>query len=263
MAERTPDAPLVLIVDDEPALVKGLALTFEREGFTVASAEEGREALEAARRTRPDVVILDLMLPGLSGLDVCRSLRGDADPRVRSVPVIMLTARDDDIDKVVGLEVGADDYVTKPFNSRELVARTRAVLRRRELDRQAAAPTGVTAPDAPVAGATAPASPLRFGSLVIDPVRRRVTVAGRSPALTATEFDLLAYLAASPGRVYSREQLLSAVWGYEFGGADRTVDVHVRRLREKIEDDPSDPVFVLTSWGRGYYFNDALDAAAL
>lgn len=254
MAETTADAPKLLIVDDEPALVKGLTLTFEREGFTVGSAAEGREALAAVRATVPDVVILDLMLPGLSGLDICRTLRSDPDPRVRTVPVIMLTARDDDIDKVVGLEVGADDYVTKPFNSRELVARTRAVLRRRELDR-AAAGAG------PAVGET-PGSPLlRFGPLVIDPVRRRATAGGRPVPLTATEFDLLAYLAGSPGRVYSREQLLSAVWGYEFGGADRTVDVHVRRLREKIETDPSQPVFVLTAWGRGYYFNDALDGA--
>jgi DNA-binding response OmpR family regulator len=252
-ADRRPaEGATILIVDDEASLTKGLRLTFEREGFNVLTAAGGHEALRLLADEPPDLVILDLMLPGVGGLDVCRRLRADADARVRGVPVIMLTARDDDIDKVVGLEVGADDYVTKPFNSRELVARARAVLRRRELDLLSAAPAGTPAAE--------PERPLRFRDLVIDTARRRVTVGHRVVPLTATEFDLLAFLAASPGRVYAREQLLSAVWGYEFTGADRTVDVHVRRLREKLEADPARPVYVLTSWGRGYCFNDSLGA---
>jgi DNA-binding response OmpR family regulator len=242
----------VAIIDDETALVRGLSLTFEREGFRVLSAGDGEQALRLVRRERPDLVILDLMLPSVDGLDVCRRLRADDDPTVRGVPIIMLTARDDDIDKVVGLEVGADDYVTKPFNPRELVARVRAVLRRRELDRQSAE----------VGPETGRPAVMKSGDLVIDLAKRRVSVSGRPVSLTATEFDLLVHLAASPGRVYSREELLTSVWGYEFAGADRTVDVHVRRLREKIEPEPSSPTYVLTSWGRGYYFNDALEGGA-
>ncbi|MEW6032044.1 MAG: response regulator transcription factor [Bacillota bacterium] len=266
---KAANPPAILIVDDEAGLVKGLSLTFEREGFRVVSAGDGQEALRLIASGPPDVVILDLMLPGLSGLDVCQRLRADTDPAVRGVPVIMLTARDDDVDKVVGLEVGADDYVTKPFNSRELVARARAVLRRRELDRQSASgrdpgPAGGArgaAGGAPASGSDRAEGRLVFGELVIDTERRRVSRRGRPIPLTAREFDLLAFLAASPGRVYSREQLLTAVWGYEFAGADRTVDVHVRRLREKLEPDPPRPVYVLTSWGRGYYFSDALEGA--
>jgi len=247
--------PTVLIVDDEDALVRGLRLTFEREGFRVLAAGDGPAAVRLARTERPDLIILDLMLPGIGGLEVCRRLRGDADPRARSVPIIILTARDDDVDKIVGLEVGADDYVTKPFNSRELVARTRAALRRRDLDRLSAA--GGTTPD-PGSGpaSSGSLSPLAFAGLVIDPARRRAVRDGRNAGLTATEFDLLLHLAASPGRVFTREQLLQAVWGYDFAGADRTVDVHVRRLREKIEPDPAHPTYVLTSWGRGYFFGD-------
>ncbi len=258
--------PTVLIVDDEDALVRGLRLTFEREGFRVLAAGDGPAAVRLARTERPDLIILDLMLPGIGGLEVCRRLRGDTDPSARSVPIIILTARDDDVDKIVGLEVGADDYVTKPFNSRELVARTRAALRRRDLDRLGA--TGGTDPVPGTAGGTTPGagpgrstsgnlSPLAFAGLAIDPARRRAVRDGRTAGLTATEFDLLLHLAASPGRVFTREQLLQAVWGYDFAGADRTVDVHVRRLREKIEPDPAQPTYVLTSWGRGYFFSDA------
>ncbi len=252
--------PSILLVDDETALTKGLRLTFEREGFRVLVAADGEEALRLAGADRPDLVVLDVMLPVIGGFEVCRRLRADPDPRVRGVPIIMLTARDDEVDKVVGLEVGADDYVTKPFSSRELVARARAALRRRELDRMAGPAGALAGGPGPVpvsAGGPAPgALPMRHGDMVVDPLRRRVTVAGREVPLTATEFDLLAFLAASPGRVYDREQLLAAVWGYEFGGADRTVDVHVRRVREKIEPDPARPTYVLTSWGKGYYFND-------
>lgn len=269
---RPTDSPVILLVDDEASLTKGLRLTFEREGFRVLVAADGREALETVRENSPDLVVLDLMLPVISGMDVCRRLRSDPDPALRGVPIIMLTARDDEVDKVVGLELGADDYVTKPFNSRELVARVRAALRRRELDRMASARPGFPFPGGLGPRAEDPAgarrgaaepelAPITLGDMVIDPERRRVTVGGRPANLTATEFDLLAYLAASPGRVYQREQLLTAVWGYEFAGADRTVDVHIRRLREKIEPDPSNPAYVLTSWGRGYYFNDALDTA--
>ncbi len=271
--ERRAQTPAILIVDDEAGLVKGLRLTFEREGFHVVEARDGEEGLRLASSVRPDLVILDLMLPVVGGLDVCRRLRADPDPRVRGIPIIMLTARDDEVDKVVGLEVGADDYVTKPFNSRELVARARAALRRRDLDRtglaagdgvgagsEAASGLGSAAASGVGAGVAGPASEttLTFGEMVIDPIRRRAIIGGRMATLTATEFDLLFHLASSPGRVYSREQLLQAVWGYEFGGADRTVDVHIRRLREKIEPDAARPTYVLTSWGRGYFFNDGL-----
>lgn len=254
--DRRAPGPAILIVDDEAGLVKGLSLTFEREGFRVVTAGDGGEGLRLAASSHPDLIILDLMLPVLGGLEVCRRLRADPDPRVRGVPIIMLTARDDDVDKVVGLEVGADDYVTKPFNSRELVARARAALRRRELDG-----AGLASPGASDAWAGQPGTTLERGGMVIDPARRRVSIGGRVAPLTATEFDLLFHLASSPGRVYSREQLLAAVWGYEFAGADRTVDVHVRRLRGKIEPDPARPTYVLTSWGRGYSFNDAPAAA--
>ena len=252
-----PEGPVVLLVDDEPGLTKGLRLTFEREGFRVLVAGDGAEALRLAVSARPDLVLLDLMLPVVGGLEVCRRLRADPDRALRGIPLIMLTARDDDVDKVVGLEVGADDYVTKPFNSRELVARARAVLRRRELDRLA----GEGGPPAAAPGrAPADERPWLFGDLVIDRVKRRVSVAGAAVPLTATEFDLIVYLAASPGRVYSREQLLSGVWGYEFAGADRTVDVHVRRLRAKLELNPARPRYLLTSWGRGYFFSDAFSS---
>lgn len=225
----------ILVVDDEPSLVKGLKLSLELEGYEVLTAADGRQALEVFDHGRPDLVVLDLMLPELDGLSVCRRLREHA-----STPVIMLTAKADDVDKVVGLEVGADDYLTKPFNTRELLARIRAILRRVQLERQAAG--------------MGQERLLRIGDLEIDVPRRRVRRGGSAVLdLTPTEFDLLACLAARPGRVFGRDELLRTVWGYEYIGDDRTVDVHVRRLREKIEPDPSRPAYVMTSWGKGYY----------
>lgn len=225
----------VLLVDDEPSLVKGLKLSLELEGYEVLTAFDGLQAIELFSNSEPDLIILDLMLPELDGLSVCRRIR-ERSP----TPIIMLTAKASDVDKVVGLEVGADDYLTKPFNSRELLARVRAVLRRVQLDRRAAEATGTE-------------RVLRIGELAVDVPRRRARRGDKVYDLTPTEFDLLAHLAAHPGRVFTREELLRTVWGYEYFGDDRTVDVHVRRLREKIEPDPSNPVYVLTSWGKGYY----------
>lgn len=228
----------ILVVDDEPSMVKGLKLSLELEGYEVLAATDGRQALEAFERSHPDLVILDLMLPELDGLTVCRRLR-----EVSAVPVIMLTARADDVDKIVGLEVGADDYLTKPFNTRELVARIRAIRRRAEMERKAAAAEG-----------EGPGDPVWLGDLEIDLERRRVRRdGGATVELTPTEFDLLACMAGRQGRVFGRSELLRTVWGYEYPGDDRTVDVHVRRLREKIEPCPSAPVYIQTSWGKGYY----------
>ncbi len=224
----------ILVVDDEPSLVKGIKLSLELEGYEVMSAADGHQALEGFANGNPDLVILDLMLPGLDGLTVCRRMRETA-----ATPILMLTAKADDVDKVVGLELGADDYMTKPFNTRELVARVRALLRRVQLDRQALS--------------SGQERVLRIGDLEIDVPRRRVRRGSEVVDLTPTEFDLLTRLAAQPGRVFSRDDLLRSVWGYEYIGDDRTVDVHIRRLREKIEPDASNPAYVLTSWGRGYY----------
>jgi DNA-binding response OmpR family regulator len=230
----TLDKARVLLVDDEPSLVKGVKLSLELEGYEVLTAADGHQALAVFSNADPDLVVLDLMLPGLDGLTVCQRIR-----EVSTTPIIMLTAKTDDVDKVVGLEVGADDYLTKPFNTRELVARVRAVLRRVQFDRQA------------VAGAQQEHI-LIVRDLVVDIYRRRVFRGDKALDLTPTEFDLLAHLAAHPGRVYSREELLRSVWGYEYFGDDRTVDVHISRLRDKIELDAQNPTYVLTSWGKGY-----------
>ncbi|MDP2871092.1 MAG: response regulator transcription factor [Bacillota bacterium] len=229
------DKVRVLLVDDEPSLLKGVKLSLELEGYEVLTAADGNQALTVFSASDPDLIVLDLMLPGVDGLTVCRRIR-----ETSTTPIIMLTAKADDVDKVVGLEVGADDYLTKPFNTRELVARVRAVLRRVQFDRQAAAGAGEE-------------HVLVLGDLTIDVHRRRVQRGDRPFDLTPTEFDLLAHLAAHPGRVFSREELLRNVWGYEYFGDDRTVDVHVSRLRDKIEPDAQSPVYVLTSWGKGYY----------
>lgn len=221
----------ILVVDDEPALVKGLRLSLEQEGFLVSAAADGREALDKVKVGTFDLIILDLMLPGLDGLAVCREVR-----REHQTPIIMLTAKADDLDKILGLEMGADDYLTKPFNTRELIARIRAVLRRVEAQR---------APD--------DGEQLKIGNLVIRLPQRRVERDGQPLDLTAREYDLLEMLAKHPGVVYTRQQLLDLVWGYDFAGDERTVDVHVRRLREKLETDPSKPTYLLTKWGVGYY----------
>jgi len=224
-------APHVLVVEDDPTIAEVVVRYLTHGGMDAVSVADGRDALEAATRRWPDLVVLDLMLPGLDGLEVCRRLRARA-----PVPVIMLTARGEEEDRVLGLDLGADDYITKPFSPRELTARVRAVLRR-------AAASGV--PDG------FEVDRITTGSLVIDLPAREVTVGGEDALLTAREFDLLAFLARHPRRTFTREELLERVWGYTFGDT-ATVTVHVRRLREKIERDASVPELLVTVWGVGY-----------
>ncbi|MGW6022520.1 response regulator transcription factor [Streptomyces sp. NPDC055099] len=229
--EAAAPGPLrVLVVDDDPTVAEVVAGYLERGGFQVDRAEDGPGALERAGVLRPDLVVLDLMLPGMDGLEVCRRLRGKG-----PVPVIMLTARGDEDDRILGLEVGADDYVTKPFSPRELVLRVESVLRRSRAALRA--PEGV---------ATLGAAGLR-----LDPAARRATKGGVELALTLREFDLLAFLLRHPGQAFSREELMREVWGWEFGDLS-TVTVHVRRLRGKVEDDPARPRLIQTVWGLGY-----------
>ena len=220
----------VLVVDDEPMVREVLERYLELDGFEVSTADDGEAAIAAFLERRPDLVLLDLMLPRIDGLDVFRLMRAES-----TTPVIMLTARGEEADRVVGLELGADDYVTKPFSPREVTARVRAVLRRTER-------------------AYLTDGPVMFGSLEIDRGRRLVRKDGRDLHLTRKEFDLLAFLASSPGVTFTRTQLLDEVWDFALDGDTATVTVHVRRLREKIEDDPSDPRHVLTVWGVGYRF---------
>ena len=225
----------VLVVDDEATLVDTIRYNLRREGYDVHVAGDGNEALRLARASTPDLVVLDLMLPGIDGLEVCRQLR-----RESTVPILMLTAKDDEVDKIVGLEVGADDYMTKPFSMRELLARIRAMLRRSRMAQQASeADTDRAA---------------RSADLEADPLQRRVTLGERSLQLKPKEFDLLLYLMQQRGRVLTRDQLLEKVWGYTFVGDTRTVDVHIRWLREKIEEDPGSPRRIETVRGVGYRF---------
>ena len=223
--------PRVLVVEDDPTVAEVVTRYLEREGLAVETVGDGRVALERAAADWPDLVVLDLMLPGLDGLEVCRRLRARG-----PVPVIMLTARGDEEDRVVGLELGADDYVAKPFSPRELTARVKAVLRR---SAASAVPDGLAV------------TRITTGELVVDLAAREVRRAGEPVNLTAREFELLAFLARHPRRAFSREELLERVWGYTFGDT-ATVTVHVRRLREKIERDASAPVHLVTVWGVGY-----------
>jgi DNA-binding response OmpR family regulator len=223
--------PTILVVDDEPIVREVVADYLRREGFRVENAADGNEALSRFAAARPDLVLLDLMLPGVDGLEVCRRIRTSS-----NVPIIMVTAKSEETDTIIGLGVGADDYVTKPFSPRELVARVKAVLRR------AAAPP-------PVEG-----DPLRFGSLTIRPDQRQVEIAGTGVELTAREFDLLEFLARHPGQVFSRDELLDKVWDWSYASDGGTVTVHIRRLRQKIEADPERPRYVKTVWGVGYKF---------
>jgi len=237
----------VLVVDDDPTVSEVVAGYLDRAGFAVDMAGDGPAAVAHARVRPPDLVVLDLMLPGMDGLEVCRRIRENG-----PLPVIMLTARGDEEDRILGLEVGADDYVTKPFSPRELVLRVQSVLRR----------TGALTA-APSPGA---ASRLRAGSLELDPDARRATRHGTELSLTIREFDLLEYFLRSPGQATSRDELMRRVWGWEFGDLS-TVTVHVRRLREKIEDDPAHPRLISTVWGVGYRFDappqkDGADDAA-
>ncbi|MFE3659581.1 response regulator transcription factor [Streptomyces sp. NPDC059165] len=224
----------ILVVDDDPTVAEVVTGYLERAGFTVHRAADGLQALRAAGHQWPDLVVLDLMLPGMDGLEVCRRLRGHG-----PVPVIMLTARGDEDDRILGLEIGADDYVTKPFSPRELVLRVESVLRR---SRSAVADGHSAVPELSCAGIT------------VDPTARRVTKGGNELALTLREFDLLVHLMRHRGRAIGREQLMHDVWGWEFGDVS-TVTVHVRRLRGKIEDDPAKPRLIQTVWGVGYRFD--------
>jgi two-component system alkaline phosphatase synthesis response regulator PhoP len=228
----------VLVIDDEPAIRELVQFNLERAGLTVISAADGEEALALFRSQHPDLLLLDLMLPRLDGFTVCRRIRDES-----TVPIIMLTARTAEQDRVEGLEMGADDYLIKPFSPRELVARVKAVLRRAE-ERP---PEPVAAPSASPSG-----SILRHGPLLLDQERHEAFVDGQSVYLTPKEFALLAILMAHPGRVYSRETLLDQAWGYEFAGDTRTVDVHIRRLRQKVERDPAAPHLLETVHGLGY-----------
>jgi DNA-binding response OmpR family regulator len=221
----------VLIVDDEPGIVRLITMYLEREGFQTSSARTGEEALDIVAKSSPALVILDIMLPDIDGWEVCRELR-----RTSDVPIIMLTAREGDEDKIVGLEIGADDYVTKPFVPRELVARVKAILRRARAVPASEVPDGV----------------LDFGELSIDTAKREVRLNDELITLRAKEYDLLVELARRPGVVFTREKLLQDVWGYDFYGDSGTIDVHVRRLRSKLNDDSSNPRFIETVWGVGY-----------
>lgn len=222
----------ILIVDDEEILVKGLRRSLEAEGFETDAAYNGTQALEKSLSNKYDLLVLDLMLPEIDGLEVCRRIR-----QASQVPIIMVTAKGEDVDKIIGLEFGADDYLAKPFNTRELVARIKAVLRR-------------------ASGKNSDTQLIRANArLKLNLSRRTVSVDDKEiNTLTAKEFDMLLLLAKHPGKVYTREDLISLVWGYDYAGEDRTVDVHIRRLRDKIEPNPSHPEFIQTKWGVGYYF---------
>ena len=223
----------VLVVDDEKLIVKGIRFSLEQDGFEVYSAYDGEEALEMIRANDYDIVLLDLMLPKMNGLQVCQQVR-----EFSNVPIIMLTAKGEDMDKIMGLEYGADDYITKPFNILEVKARIKAIIRRTGKPEKAKEQSRV----------------VQAGDLKLDCDSRRVFIGDREVNLTAKEFDVLQLLVLNPNKVYSREKLLNTVWGYEYPGDVRTVDVHIRRLREKIEDSPSEPRYVHTKWGVGYYF---------
>ncbi len=225
-------AQKVLVVDDEKMIVKGLKFSLEQDGMMVDCAYDGEEAVNLIKANAYDIILLDLMLPKLNGYEVCQQVREFSD-----VPIIMLTAKGDDMDKILGLEYGADDYMTKPFNILEVKARIKAIIRRNTKNKEKS--------DERV---------IACGDLKIDLDGRRVFIKEEEINLTAKEFDLLELLAMNPNKVYSRENLLNTVWGYEYPGDVRTVDVHIRRLREKIEENPSEPGYVNTKWGVGYYF---------
>ena len=225
--------PKILVVDDEKVLVKGIKFNLENEGYQVEVGYDGEQAVELARNGGFDLIILDLMMPKIDGLQACMRIR-----EFSNVPVIMLTARSEDTDKIIGFECGADDYITKPFNILELKARIRAMLRR-----------------AGAAHQKDKTSRLQVGHIALDTDERSASKDGQAVDLTAKEFDLMELLMRNPGRVYSRENLLNVVWGYEYIGDFRTVDVHIRRLREKLELDPANPEYIRTKWGVGYYLS--------
>jgi two-component system response regulator VicR len=227
-------AKRILLVDDEPILIKGLKYTLEKDGYEILTAYDGEEAMQVFMNNQVDLVLLDVMLPKLDGVIVCQRIR-----EISNVPIIMLTAKGEDMDKILGLEYGADDYMTKPFNILEVKARIKTILRR-------AAPAA-TGDDSKV---------IRVRDLVVNSVNRSVSLDGKDIRLTAKEFDLLGLFISNRGRVFSREEMLDAVWKNDYAGDERTVDVHIRRLREKVERNPTQPEFIFTKWGVGYYFTD-------
>ncbi len=224
----------ILVVDDETVLVKGIKFNLEHEGYQVTVGYDGEEAVALARETAFDLILLDVMMPKIDGLQACMRIR-----EFSSVPIIMLTAKSEDTDKIMGFEYGADDYITKPFNILELKARVRALLRRSGMTEQGSGNT------------------LSIGHISLDTVRRSAQRDGELVELTAKEFDLMELFLRTAGRVYSRENLLNVVWGYEYIGDYRTVDVHIRRLREKLELDPANPMYIRTKWGVGYYLGES------
>ena len=219
-----------LVVDDEKAIVKGIKFSLEQDDIVVDCAYDGQEALDMAKATEYDIILLDVMLPKLTGFEVCQQIR-----EFSNVPIIMLTAKGDDMDKILGLEYGADDYITKPFNILEVKARIKAIIRR-------------------TVRTTDSAKVMTFGDLKLNEEYRRVFVKDKEINVTSREYELLELLASTPGKTYSREELLETIWGSDYPGDERTVDVHIRRLREKLENNPSEPRFVRTKWGAGYYF---------
>jgi two-component system, OmpR family, response regulator VicR len=225
----------VLVVDDEKLIVKGIRFSLEQDGMDVDCAYDGEEALSLAKEHEYDIVLLDVMLPKLNGFEVCQQIRDFS-----TMPIVMLTAKGDDMDKILGLEYGADDYITKPFNILEVKARIKAIMRRTSKKAEQAENKKM----------------IQIGDLKLDCEGRRVYISGKEINLTAKEFDVLELLVFNPNKVYSRENLLNIVWGYEYPGDVRTVDVHIRRLREKIESNPSEPKYVHTKWGVGYYFQE-------
>ena len=220
----------VLIVDDEKSIVKGIRFSLEQDGMEVDCAYDGEEALENAKNNQYDIILLDVMLPKLSGFDVCQQIR-----EFSSVPIIMITAKGDDMDKILGLEYGADDYITKPFNILEVKARIKAIMRRSE-------------------SKDSYPKTLNFGELILNEEYRRVYIGDKEINLTGREFDVLEFLARTPGKTYSREELLKRIWGSDYPGDERTVDVPIRTPREKLEPNPPEPSYVRTKWGAGYYF---------
>lgn len=225
---------LILVIEDETAIVDILKFNLTKSGYRVIAAYDGEEGYNLAVTEKPDLILLDVMLPKMDGFEVCKKIR-----EKQSTPIIMVTARDEEVDKIVGLELGADDYITKPYSVRELIARIKANLRRNSVD----------------STSSGDSAPLVFGSLSINPTQYEVIKDGKVLDLTLREFELIKFLATQPGKIFSREVLLEKVWGYEYFGDMRTVDVTVRRLREKVEDNPAAPIYIMTKRGVGYYFN--------
>ena len=221
----------ILVVDDEELLVKGIRFNLQNEGYEIITGSNGAEAVEIARQSEPDLIILDVMMPEMDGMTACARIR-----EFSNVPIILLTAKTDDMDKLMGFDHGADDYVTKPFNILELKARVRALLRRSGANAEESSPT------------------LTIGAISLDLNARNAYTNGVLADLTAKEFDVIEFLMRNPNRVYSREALLDTIWAYEYRSDIRTVDVHIRRLREKLEENPADPQYIMTKWGVGYYF---------